>query len=351
MELSWLRRALSGFVKSGEKGLTLRFRNSNDRDRFCDWLLKPLTKPNQPSVGLPLKSCYRFDSLIEIEGIRVAKGLCLGIAQSGKTVLNPVYIYGPPGCGKTHLLQATCAAAVEEDRKPVYLTGEAFLNLLSESRGATSEVTKILQESADILCVDDIPFLESHPRSSAVLVDLIHRFIDMEKPVLLAGQWQPARIKRAIAALHRVLRKGVTLRIDNLKETEKDFVVKELARRLSLSDSLPPTNQTCQTVGEVLSAILQRENGKDVKRADLIRTLTQRIVTLFGEDAPVLEISFYAVRKLLGLKEAKEIVLRAEAAKARVLSRKARAFIEKSTQGQEKFRQLLHFLEQRCKLD
>jgi len=351
MESSWLRRVITGFAKTGEKGLALRFRNSDDRDQFYNWLLKPLTKPTQPSVGLPLKSCYRFDSLIEIEGIRVAKGVCLGIAQSGKTALNPVYIYGPPGCGKTHLLQATCAAAVEEDRKAVYLTGEAFLNLLSESRGTASDAVKLLQESADILCVDDIPFLESHPRSSAVLADLIHRFIDMKKPILLAGQWKPARIRRTIAALHPILRKGVALRIDDLKETEKSLVATELARRFSLSDSLSFADQTCQTVGEVLSAILQRENGEDLKKANLMRTLTQRIVTIFGENAPILGISFYAIRKLLGLKEAKKIVLKAESERAATLSRKARIFIEKNSKGQEKFRQLLRFLEEHCKLD
>ena len=351
MESSWLRCVITGFAKTGEKGLALRFRNSDDRDRFYNWLLKPLTKPTQPSVGLPLKSCYRFDSLIEIEGIRVAKGVCLGIAQSGKTALNPVYIYGPPGCGKTHLLQATCAAAVEEDKKAVYLTGEAFLNLLSESRGTASDVVKLLQESADILCIDDIPFLESHPRSSAVLADLMHRFLDMKKPILLAGQWKPARIRRTIAALHPILRKGVALHIDNLKETEKDLVTRELASRFSLPDNLSFTDRTCQTVGEVISTILQSEDGKDLERANLMRTLTQRIVTIFGENAPVFEISFYAVRKLLGLKEAKKIVLKAESERAATLSRKARTFIEKNCNGQEKFRQLLRFLEEHCKLD
>ena len=350
MELSWLRRAVSGFIKSGEKGLTLQFRNNNDRDRFCDWLLKPITKPRQSSVGLPLKSCYRFDSLIEIEGIRVVKGLCLGVARSGKTVLNPVYIYGPPGCGKTHLLQATCTAAIEEEKIPVYLTGEAFLNILSESRGTASEVTKLLQETTDILCVDDIPFLENHPRSSAILADLIHRFIDMKKPVLLAGQWKPSRIKRAIAALHPILRKGVALHIDNLKESERGFVVRELARRLSLLDNCFRIEQTCQTVGEVLSAMLQRGDEEDVKSANLVQTLTERITALFGEDAPILEISFYAIRKLLGLKEAKKIVLKAEAVRTATLSRKARAFIERNAQGQEKFRQLLQYLERQRNL-
>lgn len=349
MELSWLRRAVSGFTKSGEKGLTLQFRSSTDRDRFCQWLLKPLTKPTQSSLGLPLKSCYRFDSLIETEGMRVAKGVCLGIAKSGKTVLNPVYIYGAPGSGKTHLLQATCAAAIEDDRRAIYLTGEAFLNFLSEHKGSTSDATKILWESADIFCVDDIPFLESHPRSSAVLADLVHRFIGANKPVLLAGQWKPARIKQAIPALYPIIRKGVVLYIADLKEDEKRVVAEELAKRFHLCGSPSSRYRGCHTVGEILSTLLQTDE-KYAQTEDLVGTLTQRIVSLFGKEAPVVEISFYALRKVLGLKEAKRIVLKAETAKATTLSRKARTFIENDAQRRNKFHQLLRFLEEHCKL-
>ncbi|RKY17277.1 MAG: hypothetical protein DRP63_03995 [Planctomycetota bacterium] len=295
-----------------------------------------------------MKSRYRFDSLIETEGMRVAKGVCLGIAKSGKTVLNPVYIYGAPGCGKTHLLQATCTAAIEDDRNTVYLTGEAFLNFLSEHRGTASNATKLLQESADILCVDDIPFLESHPRSSAVLADLIHRFVDAKKPVLLAGQWKPARVKQAVASLYRVIRKGVVLHIGDLKEDEKGLVAEELAKRFSLLGNLSHSYRTCHTVGEILSLLLQTDE-KNTQMADLMGALTQRIVSLFGEDAPVVEISFYALRKLLGLREAKRIVLKAEAARVATLSRKARTFIEKNSQRRNKFHQLLRFLEQQCK--
>jgi len=340
---------VSGFTKSGEKGLTLQFRSSSDRDRFCEWLLKPLTQRQQTSIGLPLKSRYRFDSLIETEGMRVAKGVCLGIAKSGKTVLNPVYIYGAPGCGKTHLLQATCTAAIEDDRKAVYLTGEAFLNLLSEHRGTATSATRLLQESADILCVDDIPFLESHPRSSAVLADLIQRLMDAGKPVLLAGQCKPTHLKQALASLYRVIRKGVVLHIGELKEEEKRRVAEELAKRFSVLTDLSCTYQACHTVGEILSLLLQTDE-KDAHTADLIGALTERIATLFGEDAPVAEISFYALRKVLGLKEAKRIVLNAETARAASLSRKARTFIENNTERRNKFHQLLRFLEQQCKL-
>ncbi|MBX8828135.1 DnaA/Hda family protein, partial [Ochrobactrum sp. SFR4] len=79
-------------------------------------------------LGSPLDPRYTFDSFVDGASNRVALAAARTIAEAGSSAVrfNPLFIHASVGLGKTHLLQAIAASALQRQDKPrvVYLTAE-----------------------------------------------------------------------------------------------------------------------------------------------------------------------------------------------------------------------------------
>ncbi len=82
-------------------------------------------------LGSPLDPRYTFDSFVDGASNRVALAAARTIAEAGSSAVrfNPLFIHASVGLGKTHLLQAIAAAALQRQEKArvVYLTAEYFM--------------------------------------------------------------------------------------------------------------------------------------------------------------------------------------------------------------------------------
>ena len=81
----------------------------------------------KPSV--PLSNSFRFENFVPGDKAQLAFNAALAVAKNPYgTQYNPLFIYGPSGLGKTHLLQAIGNYVLEEDpaKRVCYLTSEDF---------------------------------------------------------------------------------------------------------------------------------------------------------------------------------------------------------------------------------
>ena len=62
--------------------------------------------PRTPADGAEAAARYTFDNFIEGESNRFARAACWKVAKNPSREWNPLFIYGPSGVGKTHLLYA-----------------------------------------------------------------------------------------------------------------------------------------------------------------------------------------------------------------------------------------------------
>jgi ATPase involved in DNA replication initiation len=70
---------------------------------------------------------------------------------------NPIFIWGPPGCGKSHLLMATASALRSHGLNVLYVKAETFTDhLVRAIRRAEMAAFRAYYRSTDILIVDDI---------------------------------------------------------------------------------------------------------------------------------------------------------------------------------------------------
>ncbi|MBO6066240.1 MAG: chromosomal replication initiator protein DnaA, partial [Lachnospiraceae bacterium] len=78
---------------------------------------------------------YRFDTFVVGSNNKFAHSAALAVAQSPGTAYNPLFLYGGPGLGKTHLMHSIGHFIMEHDPKAkvLYITSEQFTNEVIES--------------------------------------------------------------------------------------------------------------------------------------------------------------------------------------------------------------------------
>lgn len=108
---------------------------------------------------------YTFETFVVGKNNRFAHSASLAVAESPGDVYNPLYIYGGPGLGKTHLMQSIGHFILKQkpDKKILYVTSEEFTNEVIDSirNGNSSAMNKLRDKyrTVDVLMIDDIQFI------------------------------------------------------------------------------------------------------------------------------------------------------------------------------------------------
>ena len=114
-----------------------------------------------------LNPTYCFANLVEGECNKMGVTAGENIASSpGKTVFNPLFIFGGPGLGKTHLAQAIGIAIKEKfpEQVVLYVTGNEFKTTYMHAVSVLNKLTDFMAYymKLDVLIVDDIQDLLGH---------------------------------------------------------------------------------------------------------------------------------------------------------------------------------------------
>ena len=119
---------------------------------------------------------YTFDQFVIGPSNRLAHAAALAVAEMPSQAYNPLFIYGPPGLGKTHLLHAVgnYVTAFGGGLTVRYATAEEFTNafLAALARRDLDEFKERFR-GVDVLLIDDVQFLERKARSEE---ELFHTF-------------------------------------------------------------------------------------------------------------------------------------------------------------------------------
>ena len=122
---------------------------------------KPAKKAqNLEDTTSNLNPNYTFETFVVGNNNRFAQSASLAVAESPGEAYNPLYIYGGPGLGKTHLMHSIGHFILEKNpsTKVIYVTSEEFTNEVIESirNGNASSMTKFRDKyrTVDVLMID-----------------------------------------------------------------------------------------------------------------------------------------------------------------------------------------------------
>ncbi len=186
---------------------------------------------------------FRFDDFVVGAGNQEAYEAAMTAAHNPGMRFNPLFIFGGPGIGKTHLICALAneAFAVSYRMWALYLTSEAFSQQVLDAF-QNREIRELTDKYllANIFMIDDIQFLAISQSLQSVARDILSQLYDAGKQIVISSDRSPgelATISAGISAelafgrIVQIIPPGAALRAEILK-------VKARRRNWPLDDSL-----------------------------------------------------------------------------------------------------------------
>jgi len=162
--------------------------------------------PDASGPGAPpaLNPKYTFEQFVIGAGNRLAHAAALATAELPGHAYNPLFLYGPPGVGKTHLLQSIAhyAGAHGGGLNVRYTTIDAFTTgFVQAIQRRDVESFKSAYRGADVLLIDDVQFLEDKARTEEEFFHTFNALYETGSQLVLTCD----RLPRDMAALEERL--------------------------------------------------------------------------------------------------------------------------------------------------
>jgi chromosomal replication initiator protein len=182
----------------------------------------PLFEENEkkqvPRGALPrVRPDYTFANMAVSSSNQLAFVSASTVAKKPGKAYNPLFIYGPTGVGKTHLMQAIANEVYlkNPDKKIVYTTSEEFTNEVVDAirTNGTAQMKKRFR-NIDLLIIDDIQFVAGKERVQEELFHTFNILVDGGYQIVLSSDRPPSEIKKVEKRLLSRFSGGLTVDID-----------------------------------------------------------------------------------------------------------------------------------------
>lgn len=145
-----------------------------------------------------LNPAHTFASFVVGANSQFAHAACEAVAKKSGIGYNPLFIYGGPGLGKTHLMQAIGHELLRRQpgSRVIYLTCEKFTNeFIDAVRRGDIEKFRRRYRSSDVLLIDDVQFLAGKERSQEEFFHTFNTLLDGRNQVVLTCDRPACEIK------------------------------------------------------------------------------------------------------------------------------------------------------------
>lgn len=267
-------------------------------DHYAPPTPAPLSQEPVAERSSNSSSSLTFENFVIGESNRMAYSMAVEVAESpGRLPLNPLFIYGKSGLGKTHLMRAI-QNYIEETRpsmRTVYVDAQDFVSKYSEA-GAIKDQEKVsfrnfraYYEQADILLLDDVQHLQGKKESMNMLFQLFNTLTSQGKQVVLSADRAPKNIQFDERLKSRFY-SGGTIDIQPPEVETKLGIVKSFTDEFSRSEGLGNF-----TLSDDIQMYIAENSGSNIRELKgAVNTVIYRMIYCDRSD-----ISIDEVRELL----------------------------------------------------
>ncbi len=238
----------------------------------------------------PFNFEYTFENFIVGSSNKFAHAACLAVADRPAQAYNPLFIYGPSGLGKTHLLYAITNELKKKigNVRVIYIKGEDFTNQMidSLSRQAMGEF-RDKYRSCDVLLIDDIQFIAGKTSTQEEFFHTFNALHEAGKQIIMTSDRPPREIKTLEDRLKTRFEWGLIADIQPPDLELRTAIIKKKADQVNVS--IP--DDVLSFLSENLRSNIRQIEGA-IKKLGAKSFLTGRHVTM--------ELARSCISELLG---------------------------------------------------
>jgi len=151
--------------------------------------------PPMGKLAIPqLNPRYVFETFVQGGGNRFAYAACVSVADNPAKRFNPLFIYGPVGLGKTHLLHAIGQQALRDHPhlSILYISSETFTNeMIGAIQKSRTEEFRSKYREVDILLIDDVQFIAGKESTQEEFFHTFNSLHEAQRQIVMSSDRHP----------------------------------------------------------------------------------------------------------------------------------------------------------------
>ena len=230
-----------------------------------------------------LNSKYTFENFVVGDSNNMAYVTCAAVADlPGQNHLNPLFLYGESGVGKTHLIQSIAHYILKHNSKlkVIYVPAEVFVSdIVSAIQKRETNEVKEEYRSADVLIIDDIQVIIGKESTQAEFFNTFNALHSAGKQIVLSSDKPPSEMKTLEARLRSRFEWGIPIDIHVPDYETRMAILKKKAEKNNLSDILTYIAENIvSNVRELESALNKIRVYQQLGQKEVTLSLAQKIL-------------------------------------------------------------------------
>lgn len=247
---------------------------------------------------IPLNAEYTFDQFVTGPSNRLAQAAAYSVANNPGTAYNPLFVYGPVGLGKTHLMQAVAHVLLESGvQNLVYLSCANFTNDFIASL-ERSDIDSFRQKyrQADALLIDDIQFLGNKERTQEEFFHTFNAIYNERKQIFLTSDSLPSDIAGLGERLVSRFKLGLVAQLSSPSFETRMAILMRKGRNLGID--IPPevaeyvAQRLRDNVREIEGALLRIHSVVTIEKRSLtVENIRDSLSDILGDSNERIDLS------------------------------------------------------------
>ena len=248
---------------------------------------------------LGLNPGYTFDNFVVGDSNNMAYVTCTAVADlPGQSHLNPLFLYGESGVGKTHLIQSIAHYILQHNPKlkVIYVPAEVFVSdIVYAIQNRDTNTVKEEYRSADVLIIDDIQVIIGKESTQAEFFNTFNVLHSAGKQIIMSSDKPPSEMKTLEVRLRSRFEWGLPIDIQVPDYETRMAILKNKAEKSNLTD-----------ISEDILVFIAENIVSNVR--ELESALNKiRVYRQLGHKEVTLELAHQILRDLISKDEKQEI--------------------------------------------
>jgi len=204
---------------------------------FGDEEMKAYRSKETKSPSMDFNPQFTFDNFVVGPSNRFAHGAAVAVSNMPGQTYNPLFIYGPPGVGKTHLLYAIANGIRRSNPNAniVYIKGDQFTNeLIAAIQSGKNIEFRSKYREADLFLIDDIQFIAGKESTQEEFFHTFNKLYEEHKQIVMTSDRKPSDMLTLEDRLRTRFEWGLLASIEAPDYETRMAIIKTKAQSLGL---------------------------------------------------------------------------------------------------------------------